>query len=116
MGRRMAKSEDNAIYWYKKAVDAKYGPLYHTLDQINDLRGDYEAAFKFFKEGAILGEDGAQCLLAYCYEYGKGIPPSLEKSLYWNKEVAKQGNATAMFNYARNLLNIKGPDFDFDLV
>lgn len=108
-GKGVKKSPPEAARWYQKATDAGFALSQYALGNMIN-RG--EGVPRNMAEGARLltlsaeqGVDAAQCALAYCYENGEGVEPSLDKSLYWNKKAADQGNATAMANYGANLLH-----------
>jgi TPR repeat protein len=110
LGKGVKRSQPEAARWYQKAVDggdALSQFVFGNMIMID--RG--EGVPKNTTEGARLltlsaeqGYPSAQCALANCYERGEGLEPSLDKSLYWNKKSADQGNATAMANYGRNLM------------
>jgi hypothetical protein len=107
-GKGVKRSPPEAARWYQKAADSGFALSQYALGNMLN-RGD--GIPKNMTEGARLltlaaeqGVDEAQCALAYCYENGEGLEPSLDKSLYWNKKAAGQGNATAMANYGGNLL------------
>jgi TPR repeat protein len=112
LGNGVKKSHPEAARWYQKAVDGGFAPSQFALGNMMMIdRG--EGVPKNTTEGARLltlsaeqGYPEAQCALATCYQHGDGLEPSLDKSLYWNKKSADQGNATAMANYGRNLLSV----------
>jgi hypothetical protein len=109
LGLGVKRSHPEADRWYQKAVDGGYTLSQYSLGRM--LMADREGVPKNTTEGARLltlsaeqGYPEAQCFLAECYEKGEGVEPSLDKSLYWNKKSADQGNAIAMAHYGRNLL------------
>jgi TPR repeat protein len=110
LGKGVKRSQPEAVRWYQKAADAGFAlSQFAWGNMILIDRG--EGVPKNTTEGARLltlsaeqGVPQAQCLLAHCYEKGEGVEPSLDKSLYWNKKSADQGDAIAMANYGRNLL------------
>lgn len=107
LGHGVRKSETDAMHWFRKASDKGYALSHFSLGQILSDQRKFEEAARLFALGAEQGDDASQCSLAYCYEHGEGVPEaSLEKSLYWNKKSADGGNATAMGNYASNLLHM----------
>jgi TPR repeat protein len=117
-GKGVKRSQPEAVRWYQKAVDGGFALSQYALGNIILIdRG--EGVPKNTTEGARLltlsAEQGyplAQCLLAQCYENGDGLEPSLDKSLYWNKKSADQGNATAMANYGWNLLDAAAAKYE----
>ena len=109
-GKGLKRSPPEAARWYRKAADAgfalsQYG-LGNMLNRGDGVPKNMTEGARLLSLGAEQGVDEAQCALAYCYENGEGLEPSLDKSLYWNKKAADQGNATAMANYGGNLLFI----------
>jgi len=56
-----------------------------------------------FEEHLQLAENGdpaAQAEIAYCYQYGDGVPRDAQKALAWNIKAADQGSAMAQHNLA----------------
>jgi TPR repeat protein len=111
-GNGVKRSHPEAARWYQKAVDGGFARSQFALGNMMMIdRG--EGVPKNTTEGARLltlsaeqGYPEAQCVLATCYKDGDGLEPSLDKSLYWSKKSADQGNETAMANYGRNLLPV----------
>jgi TPR repeat protein len=104
LGKGVKPSLEKAVRWYREAADKGFALSQYALGDIYQRQGRLQEAARLFSLAAEQGINEAQCGLAYCYEHGEGIEQSLEKSLYWNKQAAAQGNATAMANYAGNLL------------
>jgi TPR repeat protein len=110
-GMGVKRSPQESARWYEKAADGGFAPSQFALGRVLMVdRG--EGVPKNTTEGERLltlsadqGHPEAQCALAQCYEHGVGLEPSLDKSLYWNKKAADQGNATAMANYGWNLMS-----------
>jgi TPR repeat protein len=116
-GKGVKKSQAEAARWYQKAVDGGFA-LSQCVLGIMLLVDSGEGVPKNTTEGARLltlsadqGYPEAQGMLAQCYEKGEGVEPSLDKSLYWNKKSADQGNAIAMVNYGRNLWTAAGSKY-----
>jgi TPR repeat protein len=104
-GRGVSKSRNEAIHWYTQAANTGFAMSQFTLGQIYYEQRNFKEAVRLYTLGAEQGFDKAQCSLAFCYEHGEGVDaPSLDQSLHWNKKAAEGGNATAMANYAGNLL------------
>jgi TPR repeat protein len=117
-GMGVKRSQPEAVRWYKKAADAGFALSQFALGRKLMVDIGEAGVPKNTTEGARLltlsaeqGYPQAQCALALCYEKGDGVEPSLDKSLYWNKKSADQGNATAMANYGRNLLSAAGAKY-----
>jgi TPR repeat protein len=107
-GNGVTISRPEAVRWYRKAADGGDALSQFVLGNIL-ITG--EGVPKNTTEGARLltlsAEQGfpeAQSALTNCYKMGRGLESSLDKSLYWNKKAADQGDATAMVNYGWNLL------------
>jgi TPR repeat protein len=91
---------DQATFWYGKAADNGCALSQTSLGYIYKRQDMLEEATGMFGRAAEQGVDVAQCALARCYAYGKGVEQSVEKSLYWYKQAADQGNSKAMAKYA----------------
>ncbi|REC53765.1 sel1 repeat family protein [Rhodosalinus sediminis] len=76
---------------YKKAVE---------LYEFGSSDSSFVHAFNLLKPLAEKGWSNAQVLLAYLYKCGKGVELSCEKSEYWYKQAAAQGNQAACHNLA----------------
>jgi len=105
-GKGVDKSQAKAIHWYKQSANAGFALSHFSLGQIYHSQGKFTDAFRLFELGANQGQNESQCSLAYCYEHGVGVQPSLQKSIFWNKQAANNGNQLAMANYAANILQI----------
>ena len=105
-GKGVEKSQAKAIHWYKQSSNAGFALSEYSLGQIYNSQGKFTDAFRFFELGAKQGHPESQCCLAYCYERGEGVQPSLQKSMFWNKQASHNGNQVAMANYAVNLMHM----------
>ena len=72
------------------------------------LVADMEKALELWHQGAEAGDATAQSDLGCCYSLGKGVPKDLVKAKGWNAKAAKQGNASAMYNLAKDLQDTEG--------
>lgn len=100
----VSKAIPDAIHWYTQAAKQGFALSQYALGEIYYDQKKFKEACRWYSLAAEQGLDMAQCSLAFCYENGDGVERSLEKSLYWNKKAAEQGNTTAMANYGGNLL------------
>ena len=57
---------------------------------------DYKSALKWCKEGAALGVDSSQVLLAEMYYNGQGTPVNYAEALSWYQAAAAQGHEHAL--------------------
>ena len=62
--------------------------------------GKEETAFERTKRLAEGGDKVAQCLLAYIYSEGKGVPEDDKEAVKWYTKAAEQGYAKAQYNLA----------------
>jgi TPR repeat protein len=105
------RSPPEAARWYQKAADAGNALSQFSLgrmiliDRGEGVPMDTIKGARLLTLAAEQDEPAAQCLLANCYEQGRGVELSLDKAIYWNKKSADQGNVTAMYNYGVNLLD-----------
>jgi TPR repeat protein len=89
-GEGIAKSEDKAVIWYKKAAlqgcaSSQRLLAYHYLEA-----KDYKNAFYWFEKSAKAGDKVAQFRLSGMYLNGEGIDKSTEKAFYWLEKGAQQ--------------------------
>jgi TPR repeat protein len=117
-GTGVQRSHPEAVHWYQKAVDGGFALSQFALGQIlttgKGLPKNTTEGARLLTLSAEQGYPEAQCALAQCYEQGEGVEPSLDKSLFWNKKSADQGNAIAMGNYGRNLLSASAAKYQDD--
>jgi TPR repeat protein len=105
LGRGVTKPcLDQAAVWYQKAANNGCALSQTSLGYIYKRQDMLEEAASTFGRAAEQGVDVAQCALARCYEGGVGVGQSWEKSLYWYKQAADQGNSKAMARYASALM------------
>jgi len=77
-----------------------------NTDAMNELAslynntGNYDEAFKWWKQSAELGNNGAQAELGHAYLRGQGTPQDLDQAEYWLLKAAEQGDAWAQRNLA----------------
>jgi TPR repeat protein len=114
-GNGMEVDLEEAATWYEKP--AALGLAMSQYQLANILNGhagrsnvpvDHERAFQLLIDAAQQDYHLAQCDVAYAYEHGLGVPPSLEGSILWNRKAAMQGNVTAQGNLAGNYLQQAG--------
>ena len=112
----VAKDYEQALFWYKKAVDqgsvsAQFAleGLKKQMQRVEEWRqgaeqGDAEAQYRFgryesyndeqtvywLQKAAEQGHIKAQFELALAYEKGKGITQDNEKAVYWYRQVAER--------------------------
>ncbi|GBC06909.1 hypothetical protein RclHR1_07130008 [Rhizophagus clarus] len=101
-----------AVHWYKRAMDngsviamCNLGILYLIEYSINEHY--LEEAFKLFKNSAK-GYPGGMVMLGYCYYYGIGTEPDVQKAFNLYQELAELGNDIAQYNLAFMYIRGKG--------
>jgi TPR repeat protein len=77
-------------------------------------RGDYGAAAKRLGPLAAAGYARAQALLAFLYEYGRGVPQDYVSAAAWYTRAAEQGEPAAQ--YSLGLMYDKGRGVPQDAV
>jgi TPR repeat protein len=105
-GTGVEKSQAKAIHWYKQGANAGFALSEYSLGRIYHSQEKFSDAFRYFELSANQAYDESQSFLADCYERGVGVQPSNQKSMFWNKEAANNGNMVGMANYAVNLMQI----------
>lgn len=100
-GLGVAKSDDQAFYWYEKAAwqglaEAQFmtGLLYSEGEGVKQ---DYEQAFYWYQRAAEQNHAEAQNNLAARYATGTGVVKNIDLAKYWYQRAAKQGNANAAY-------------------
>lgn len=56
-------------------------------------------AVKWLRKSAEQGNERAQCILAVCYENGKGVEKKYREAVSWYKKSAEQGHVLAQCNW-----------------
>jgi TPR repeat protein len=84
------KDFDKAIYWYQKAAEKLHPKAFRCLGyalgfhSFKDSFRDYEAAYRYFVKGALLGEENCLYELGDLYAHGWCVEadPNLAAALY----------------------------------
>jgi uncharacterized protein len=77
-------------------------------------RHDYTAAGLLLRSPAEHGDAGAQAILCFLHNYGRGVPQSFRAAAHWCRRSAEQGNAQGQ--YLLGLLYDKGHGVPEDFV
>ena len=64
------------------------------------LHGEYENAIKFYEESIKHGGIVAKTNLGYCYLYGRGMTPDIDKAMKLFEEASKAGDIDATYKLA----------------
>ena len=101
-GIGVAKDEQQAVYWWRKA--AKEGDtkaIYNLALMYSDGKGvakdDQQAAY-WYQKAAYFGYEFAQYNLGVMYAKGTGVPQDDKQAAYWYRKAANKGNAIAQYN------------------
>lgn len=110
-GNGTAKNLVKACECYEKVVSENALTQFQLAQILIGKAGpgvplDLPRAFTLLQQASEEGVKEAQCDLAYCYENGEGTSPSLERSIFWNRKAAMQGNVVSQANLAGNLIHM----------
>lgn len=105
-GQGVRKDKDQAIYWYKKAIEgyldaAEQGNIDAQFELAMMLTKGYGVSkdeiksFHWFQKAAEQGHVDAQYNLGKMYAQGRGVDKDKNKAVEWYKKAAKHGNADA---------------------
>ena len=104
---------DEAAKWHERAASAGYALSQYKLGNIvNGMSGpisapaDHDRAFALLSAAAEQGYGPAQACVAYAYDRGLGVPPSLERSVFWTRKAAMQDICDAKGNLAARYLQL----------
>jgi TPR repeat protein len=106
---------DEAAAWFERAAAAGFSAAQGYLGLIvggssgpsTTVPTDHEREFQLLSEAANQGYPPAQEALAQLYEDGTtGVPPSLERQIFWRRKAAVQDLATAQSNLAGSYLRL----------
>lgn len=97
-GTGVPKDENESIKWFHKAADAGSRGSCIILAQIHRDRNNLAEELKWWKEGALRGDDDSLCALAKIYsEPGQGIEIDSPEAYAWLRlyadEYSRQTNA-----------------------
>ena len=80
----VTKDEEEAIVWYRKAVEAGHGKSAKALGRIYYEDKDESIAIEWYRKGAELGDSCCMNNLGYAYEYGEGgLTKDGAKAIEW---------------------------------
>ncbi len=74
----------------------------------NNVKQDYEEAFKWFQKAANLGEPSAQFNVGMMYAAGTGVKQDLTEAAKWYRKSAEQGKASAQLNLGMMYISGRG--------
>jgi TPR repeat protein len=94
-----AKDDAQALAWYRKSADQRYGPGQYNLGfMYQNGRGvlqDDVQAVAWFRKAADQGDAEAQYNLGVMYAKGLGVPKDDAQAAAWHRKAADQGNELA---------------------
>ena len=81
--------QNDKIIQFDKGINYFYGA--------NDVKQDYDQAYKCFKYSAELGMAEAQFMLSFCYLNGLGVDEDEDEAFEWMLKSSEQGLPNALF-------------------
>jgi len=116
-GHGVSQDYEQAIYWYKKAVEQGLAFAQNSLGYMygkgEGIPQDYKQAVYWYKKAAKQGLAFAQNNLGYSYDKGEGVPQDYKQAVYWYKKAAEQGVASAQFSLGLKYQRGKGIPKDY---
>ena len=61
------------------------------------MEQSWQEAVRWYRAAAEQGLPRAQCNLAWCYEYGKGVEQNFKRAVHWYRQAADQVDPCGMF-------------------
>ena len=111
-GQGVAKSDEDAVKWYRKSAEKGYASAQSDLgfmyDQGYGVTQNYEEAAKWFKKAAESGNVTAQSNLGIMYNAGEGVSQNYAEAAKWWTKAAERGSANAQNNLGSLYENGKG--------
>lgn len=106
------QDESRAIHYYKLAAEAGFAYAQYNLAQLYDpdsgstINRNFNIveAVKWYIEAAKLGDPEAQYRLGVCYQEGRGVVQSDDRSMAYFKLAAAQGNPEALYKAGMGFL------------
>jgi TPR repeat protein len=95
-----------------KASDSKEEFLLKAADAA--AKHNYQAAFKYYKKAAELGNLDAMCLLAMTYRDGRGVPKNYQEAFKWYKKGVNPSDFDAILPFFDEVGRLKGIKGNFD--
>ena len=93
---RLAKKEKPEPKVLRMLADCKYAGL--------GMKADPDEMIRLLQQAVALGDGEAAGKLAFCYEYGRGVPADEKKAFELYKLGAARGNSMSQFKYAEFLI------------
>ena len=94
-GEGVAKDDEQAVFWWKKAAEQGHAEAQYKLGCCYDdgigVDKDLKQAVYWWKKAAEQGDAEAQHNLGECYHKGEGVDKDLKQAGYWFKKAAEQG-------------------------
>ena len=86
-----------AAMWFRRAADLDYAPAITQLgvmygsDGSEGVPEDDVKAAQLYLRAAQMGDAYAMNHLGYAYSHGKGVPPDMDKAVFWWKKAVAAG-------------------------
>jgi TPR repeat protein len=98
-GVGVAKTFNQAIYWYRKSAAQGYAPAQHNLGWMfargEGVAQDYHEALTWYLKSAEQGFPNAQQKVGYSYSSGLGVVKDNVEAMKWYRRAAEQGDVVA---------------------
>ena len=105
LGVGTAKDDRKAFLWYKASSCAGCGYAAHSLGGCYyngwGTSVNYELAFRAFLRAVRLGRYSAACFLGLMYSRGEYVEKSQEKSFFWYRIGALNGDANSQYDLSK---------------
>lgn len=98
-GEGTPKNNEEALKWYKKAVEKGEIKAQVLLDLRSEMiQALNQSNVKAIQEAAEEGDGRAQAVLGYMYEIGHHVPCDNDTAIKWYQKAADSGNALAQMS------------------
>lgn len=101
-GNGVAKDEQAALGWFRKAAQREYVPAYVSLGSVYShgfgVKQDWAESIRWFRKAALAGNRVAQHNLGLDYEFGHGVEQNYETAAEWYRLGVEQGQPRCQYN------------------
>ena len=105
LGRGVARADDQAVFWYRKAADAGNSLAKNDLGVCYEngwgVQTDYHQAVVWYRKAAADGMALGMVNLGLMYEHGRGVPKDYHEEVAWFRRAAETDNPRGMWGLGR---------------
>lgn len=94
-------TKKTASAWYEQAAQAHHPRALYALGRMEEMRGAYPEAVRWYMEAASYGDEDAKLAMVDVYLYGRSLPENHPRAIQYMRDLAMRDNAVAQFNLAR---------------